>query len=360
MNPHLWMLTRKHPPSVGGMQQLSYHLAEELRARRPVTVIAWGRGQWGLPIFFATAFVRVLLGLATRRISVLHLGDPALAALAWLPKRCGVPVLVTVHGLDITFRSAFYQRYLRWFFWGRMDAYACISRHVAALVLAAGIEPERVEVIPVGMGSAPTPGVLDATLEARLAMAFPVLTTVGRLVERKGVHWFLAAVAAPWLARHPSARLVVAGDGPMRGPIERLVESLGLGAQVSVLGAIDEAGKWALLDRTHLVLMPNIPVAGDAEGFGLVVLEAASAGCYVAAADLEGLRDAVTEGRNGTRIEAANAPAWSAALDSLCADPAALRARGEAAKAYVADHYSWPVIGASYAAMAEALESHAA
>ncbi|MCX7041191.1 MAG: hypothetical protein NT117_00580 [Gammaproteobacteria bacterium] len=96
MSGQPWLLTRKHPPSVGGMQQLSHRLCSELQALRPVTVIAWRRGQWGLPIFFLVAFARLVPALVLKRISVLHLGDPALSALAWLP--LPAPVFLAAHG----------------------------------------------------------------------------------------------------------------------------------------------------------------------------------------------------------------------------------------------------------------------
>jgi glycosyltransferase involved in cell wall biosynthesis len=240
-----------------------------------------------------------------------------------------------------------------------MDAYIGISRHVCDLILAKGMPADRVHLIPVGIGPPPAIGTADPVLLARLDVAFPVLGMVGRLVERKGVPWFLAEVAGQWLPRHPKARLVIAGDGPMRQRIEALVAQLGLGDQVIVSGEIPEAMKWWLMARSDLMLMPNVPVAGDAEGFGLVALESASVGTWVAVSDLEGLRDAVSEGGNGSRIEAKNARAWNSALERLCGDRDALQEMGERAREFVAENCSWAAIGARYSSLFQALASHA-
>lgn len=341
------------------MQQLSFHLAAGLQEIRPVTVVAWRHGQWGLPIYFIIALARLVPALVRGRISVLHLGDPVLAALALLPRLFGVPVAVTVHGLDITWPPALYQGYLRLFFWRRMDAYVCISRHVRDLVLAAGMPAEQVLVVPVGMGeppgSAPEPG-----LDAELAGAFPVLLAVGRLVERKGLHWFLREVAPGWLAARPSARLVIAGEGPMRQAIELAIQRSGLENQVRVLGAVTEARKAWLLERCDAVLMPNIDVPGDAEGFGLVALEAGRAGRWAFVSDLQGLRDAVTEDCNGTRIEPGNAPAWSEALAAACTSREDLRARGQQAREFVTAQYSWAAMAAKYDRLLRELEADVA
>jgi phosphatidylinositol alpha-1,6-mannosyltransferase len=355
---HLWMLSRKHPPSVGGMQQLSWHLVQGLRARRAVTAITWGGGAWALPFWFAWAQCRLAFGLARGRIAVLHLGDPALAALAWLPRRAGVPVFATVHGLDLVHAPRAYQAYLARFFDGRMRACACISRHVRTLLLARRGAPALAPVIPVGIDPPPAAhaAAMAAARESRAARGDAIeLLFVGRLVERKGVAWFLDAVAPAWFARHPRARLRIAGDGPERARIAASLRANALEDRVELLGAVDEARKWSLLASADLVLMPNIPVAGDAEGFGLVCLEAGSAGTWVLASDLEGLRDAVITGVNGDRVPAGDALAWIARLDALCADPAALRAQGEASAARVAERFGWPAVIDQYEALVEAL-----
>lgn len=353
-----WLLTRKHPPSVGGMQLLSFELARGLQALRPVKVLAWRRGQWGLPLFFIYAFARMVPALVRGRVSVLHLGDPVLAALAWLPRLFRVPVAVTVHGLDISYPSPVYQAYLRLCFWGRMQAYICISRHVRDCVLAAGMPGEQVLVIPVGVGelAAASP---EPELEAQLAASTPVLLSLGRLVERKGLHWFLREVAPYFFRQHPNARLVIAGDGPMRAAIEAALAASGMASRVLVLGAVSESRKAWLLQRCDLVLMPNIPVDGDAEGFGLVALEAGCAGRWVLVSDLEGLRDAVTEDCNGERLPVGDALAWSAALDRNCVDLSALRLHGEHARDYVQAQYSWSAMAQRYDRLFRVLEADA-
>lgn len=358
MSRGAWLITRKHPPSVGGMQQLSWHLATELAVLRPVTVVAWGHGQWALPFFMLAAFARLLPALALGRVSVLHLGDPVLSALAVLPRWFGVPVAVTVHGLDIEHRSRIYQAYLRLCFWHRLQAYVCISRHVRELMLARGAESSQLLVIPVGIGDG-LPAQAQPDLEARLADSGPVLLVLGRLVERKGLPWFLREVAPRVFAARPRARLLIAGDGPLRGAIEAQVAAQGLAGQVLALGAVDEPRKAWLLSRCDLVLMPNIAVPGDAEGFGLVALEAGRAGRWPLVADLEGLRDAVTAECNGERLPPGDAAAWGETIEAALADLPALRHKGEQAREYVRAHFTWAAMAASYDRLLRTLEADA-
>jgi glycosyltransferase involved in cell wall biosynthesis len=82
---------------------------------------------------------------------------------------------------------------------------------------------------------------------------------------------------------------------------------------------------------SDIFVMPNVRVAGDVEGFGLVAIEAANAGLLVVASRLEGIVDAVIDGTTGYLCESLNADAWTGRLTDLLADPE--RAR-EAAGAF--------------------------
>jgi glycosyltransferase involved in cell wall biosynthesis len=127
-----------------------------------------------------------------------------------------------------------------------------------------------------------------------------------------------------------------------------------------LLGAVSESRKSWLLQRCDFVVMPNIPVDGDVEGFGLVALEAGSAGRWALVSDIEGLRDAVTEDCNGERLPAGDALAWSAALDRACADLPALRMHGEHARDYVRAQFSWSAMAQRYERLFKVLEADAA
>ena len=348
-----WLITRKHPPSVGGMQQLSWHIVRQVRAGLPTVVVKWRRGNWGLPLFLPWAALRLALALLAGRVRAVHLGDPVLAALAVLARWRGVPVAVTVHGLDISYPNRLYQAYLDRFFWGRMQAYVCISSHVEAMVAARGVPRPLIHRVPVGAPEPPAPD--PAALPAAAAGASPLLCSVGRLVERKGIAWFVDQVLPAWLPRHPEAAFVIGGEGPARERIEAAITRHALSHQVHLLGAIDERSKWALLAASDLVVMPNRPVPDDVEGFGLAVLEAGVAGSYVLAADLEGLRDAVLPGCNGEHVPSGDVAAWLARLDALCADRPALASRGASARGVVARAFGWDVIGQQYRRILEQL-----
>ena len=91
-------ISRKHPPSVGGMERLSYQLVRGVRRYADVRAVTWGRSQAGLPFFVGYALLRGMWE-AIRGVDLIHIGDPVISPLGWLlGKLCHVPVVTTAHG----------------------------------------------------------------------------------------------------------------------------------------------------------------------------------------------------------------------------------------------------------------------
>jgi len=373
----VWMVSRKHPPTIGGMELLSARIVEEVGRIVPVTPIVRSVSPLGLLWFLPASACRLLAGLIAKRVAVLHLHDPVLAPLGWLARPFGVPVVVTLHGLDVCYPHPIYQAYFRSFA-RSFAAYVCISGHVAALAEAAGIAPDRLHVVPVGIASDRHPDSPDAReLDARpggpvvnrsaietrqphagdkdVALApapWPedasLILTVGRLVARKGVRWFVAEVFPALAQRFPDLHYAVAGSGPEERAIREAVAVRGLAGRVHLLGEISDARKSGLLARAAVMVMPNVRTYGDSEGFGIAALEAAGAGRPLVAADLEGLRDSVIACRTGVRVAPGDATAWIDAITRLLARPTLAEALGRRARRAVTAHFGWPSIARRY------------
>lgn len=349
-------ITRKHPPSIGGMQKLSQSLTVEVGKLAPTSTISWGHSTVFLPFFLVYALLWAMITLATnRRIQVIHLSDALLAPLGvFLKTLFRVPVVVTVHGLDITFDNAAYQwlipRCLR-----RMDKLICVSTYTRDQCLRRDIPAALCEVIPNGVNmsefacnfSEDGLASLAARLGARLT-GRKALLTVGRLIERKGVVHFLDAILPRVLAHCPDACYLIIGEGPLREVIETRIASLHLEDHVVLLGQVDDATLKAAYHQAALFVMPNVPVPNDIEGFGLVALEAGAAGRFVVASRLDGIPEAVVSSQNGLLVDPGDTQGFADAIVTLLADDAQRAAQGRAAREFVRQHYSWDIIARRY------------
>lgn len=330
--PALLFVTRKFPPSVGGMETLAASAWRALE-RQPVRagLVALGGRQWWLPLFVPWAALRIVAARLRRPGTVVLCGDALLQTLLWPVLRLtGTRHATMVMGLDLTWRVAPYQWCLRRALRSARRVIA-ISSATADVARARGIAADRVAVLRLAV-PVPVPAVTPAERAAARAalcerFGLPqrtlLLVSVSRLVRRKGMRWFVEAV----LPRREDASLLIAGSGPEHEGVAAAIAARGLAGRCRLLGAVDDATRELLLRGGDAFVQPNLPVAGDMEGFGLVAIEAAARGALVVAADLEGLKDAVLPGTTGLLLPPGDAAAWTATLAALAADPAARAAR---------------------------------
>jgi phosphatidylinositol alpha-1,6-mannosyltransferase len=285
----------------------------------------------------------------------LHIGDPVLGPMGLLLGRLfAVPVVATVHGLDVTYPHPLYQLLIRAVL-KRLDGIVAISAAAARECVARGANPTCCHVVAVGVDpEMPLQVSRDearSRLEARLGLRLQearVILTVGRLVPRKGVAHFVESVLSRVVERRPNTRYLVVGDGPDRQRIAALATAGGLAENVCLLGRLSQADVHAAYRACDLFLMPNIPVEGDIEGFGLVVLEAGAAERWVVASDLEGIRDAIHPGQNGSLVSWDDPEAQAQAIVSLLDDDHERDRLGRQARQFVVRNFSWPGIADRY------------
>jgi phosphatidylinositol alpha-1,6-mannosyltransferase len=134
---------------------------------------------------------------------------------------------------------------------------------------------------------------------------------------------------------------VIAGSGPELEAVGAAALEAGVSERVHVLGFVADEALKQLLRGSDLFLMPNIPVAGDMEGFGVVLMEAALSELYTVASALEGIRDAVSQPESGILVEPRNAAAFADAINKLASDPDRLRQLGRSAGDHVGRTFSW-------------------
>jgi glycosyltransferase involved in cell wall biosynthesis len=267
-----------------------------------------------------------------RRSARIHVADAAGLPLGVICRWLSGGVLsATVCGLDVVYPKRWYQMMLR-FCLERCDKVICISDATAEEVHKRGIVAEKITVIPCGIH--PEDRSASSTRDPQL------LVTVGRLVPRKGVAWFVEHVFPRLLATNPDLHYIIIGDGPEHRKIALIIDRLHLSDSVSIwTDASDDVCK-SVLDTASLFVAPNIHIDGDMEGFGIVCLEAGERGLQIAAANIEGLKDAVIDGQTGRFFESENADDCVRVIGEMLRqplDPSVVRT-------VTLDHFSWEQI----------------
>lgn len=300
----LLFVTRTYPPLVGGMEKFAADFYENYREKGMADLLANSGGKKTTPFFFIKAVF--FLMFRSRKYDVIHLYDAVLSPLALIIKIfSNAKVSFTVNGLDVVYSRFGYQKFMP-FFLGKADRVFAISHYTMEQCVLRGIPKDRLIVIPVGLDF-DTVEIFSEEKKSAIISKFDVpikgmkvLTTVGRLVKRKGHAWFIEYV----LKNLPSHYVyLIAGDGPERDSILDLARRLGLSDRVHLLGRISEEEKNCLYQIADLFVMPNIHVENDQEGFGIVLLEAGRYGLPVIATNIEGIKDVVIDQKTGRLIK---------------------------------------------------------
>jgi glycosyltransferase involved in cell wall biosynthesis len=232
-----------------------------------------------------------------------HFGPDALDA--WpLARALNLPMLVTLHGYDInTYRDwweggkggpamrAYPRRLLKLVEQPRVG-FIAVSEAIRQRAIEFGIPGEKITVNYIGIDVGKfTPGGIP------IAQRPPHVLFVGRLVEKKGCRYLIEAMST--VQRDvPGARLIVVGDGPLRQSLEQLAQKLGVNADFR--GAQSSAHVRRELDAARVFCLPSVTAqSGDAEGFGLVLLEAQACGVPVITSARGGATEGLQAGETG-------------------------------------------------------------
>jgi len=158
---------------------------------------------------------------------------------------------------------------------------------------------------------------------------------VGRLCEQKGQMLLLAA-AHEMVRRGHDIELVLAGDGPLRPELERLIADYGLASRVRLTGWVSGEQVRALLLEARALILPSF-----AEGLPVVLMEAMALARPVITTRIAGIPELVRDGQDGWLVPAGDCralvEAWTALLE---ADPASLLAMGASARQRVLQRHS--------------------
>ena len=350
--------------NVGGMQRVATELHSALREhdsvalRSAVLRSSWRSTHLRAGPFMIGALWKICAMAERREIDAVLFSSMVTASLA-IPlkahlRRCGVLTAAIVHGRDVTLDTPFYQRFVPRVF-SAVDAVLPVSRATGEACLQRGLDRRKLYIVPNGVAthrftSTGSNGsarklLLRQYADQNLPERGLLLCSVGRQVKRKGFAWFVSEVM-PLLP--DDVHYWLAGDGPEMDDILAAAEKKGVGHRIRLLGRVSERDLELLYAASDLFVMPNIPVAGDMEGFGVVMLEAGLSGLPTIGSRLEGITDVIDEGQNGHLVPSGDAWGFSEAIMQYYRDHERHSQAKRRAENYVRHRFSWSAIADRY------------
>ncbi len=371
-----------YPPSVGGVEELTRHLALALRAAGD-DVEVWT----GLPDDHHPETVEVRDGLVVRRFpmplpasrvsavshaattgwrtmramrravdtfrpEVLHVqcfGPNGTYATA-LSRLCRVPLVITLQGetlmddADIFNSSQVLRASLRAGIRSAAAVTACSAFTLDDAVTRFGLATGNGSVIFNGVSLEPSAEDDPATVLPAALDDVPYVLALGRVVDKKGFDLLLAGYSAMDPSRR-TADLVIGGTGSALERLEAQAEESGIADRVHFVGRLSREQVAAAMAGARVFVMPS-----RLEPFGIVVLEGWRAGTAVVATDRGGPPEFVHNGEDALLVDPFDTAAVAEVLGRILSDDDLRRRIAAAGRARV-EAFAWPRIAEEYRAV---------
>ncbi|MGA7523668.1 MAG: glycosyltransferase [Acidobacteriaceae bacterium] len=315
---------RRYSPSFAGLRRVPAGLpidpCESVLLTRSDNPADKLRRRLFLATGIAPNFVRALQRL---RPVLLH-AHFALDGAAALPlqKQLRVPLLVTLHGYDTTTADEALRQTIagRVFLRRRQELreralfFICVSEHIHQQALERAVPEGKLRTIPIGVDLnlfAPDP--------LRSRSRDPIVLFVGRLVEKKGCEYLIRAMAQ-LETRHPEAKLLIVGDGPLLDPLR--AQARAALRNCTFLGSQPPNVVRDLMYRASLIAAPSIVASnGDTEGLPITLCEAQAIGLPIVAFHGPGVAEAVVENETALLVPSRDEQGLAQAISTLISDP---------------------------------------
>lgn len=344
------LVTLEYPPFRGGVAHYYSNLVKAWPEKDELTVLDNSQnklisqaGRWPWRI----SFKAIGQAIKQSQADFLLIGQILpLGTVAWLRSYFSKPYALFLHGMDWTMAlSTPRKAWLTKRIISRAKAVIAANSYVAELIVKTCPKAkDKLVVINPGLESASKPSVPKELLD-QLSKKYhlenkPLILTVGRLVERKGVDKTIEAVAQ-LLPENPNLRYAIVGAGPYLKNCQELVKKLGLEKQVIFITDADDLERAAWYQLADIFIMPSRQIGDDFEGFGIVYLEANQAGKPVIAGRSGGVQDAVADGVSGLMVNPETVPEITAALSKLLNDQVLREQLGQGGQKRLVN-FLWP------------------
>lgn len=222
-------------------------------------------------------------------------------------------------------------------------------------IIARGIPPERVTVIPNGVDPERfQPAEPDLALAERLGLrGKTVFGYVSNLGKREGVHILIEAVAE-LRARGRDVGALIVGDGPERARLDAMVADLGLGDRVALTGAVPHDEVPAMYALIDVFVIPRMDERAARLVTPLKPYEAMALGKPLLVADLPALVEVAAPDERGLAFRAEDPRALADAAERFLDDPTLGPRLGAVAREWVLRERTWDMNGPRYLAVYEA------
>lgn len=309
------LLTSEFPPQPGGIGNHAYNLARELNKKGYCIKVLCDRrsSQGEEEKIFDTSLDFEVIRIPRRKIMLISYWHRIIEAYK-LADRCEVFIasgkfplwlggllslffqkeyIAVIHGSELLLKNKFLRK-LTDLSLKKFDKVIAVSNYTRSLI--ASLNLDKVEVIHNGF-SAPY-----QAEERKEKPMIPILVTIGNVNRRKGQHNVISSLPL-LLKKYPNLQYRIIGIPTEKDRLQELAVELKVEKSIKFYGAVEEAEKCKLLLTSNIfIMLSEITLTNDVEGFGIAILEANSLGIPAVGAKGCGIEEAIKNGFSGLLV----------------------------------------------------------
>ena len=320
-----------------------------------------------VPFFILFSFLNIIKLVKKEKIDIIHahwiIPQGFLAVLyKKLFRKRHLKIICTVHGGDIfSLRNWLMTRIKKWVL-NNTDEITVVSGEIREEVdrirkssniplLKKGVRGISTDskIIPMGVDKKRfSLDKYNKDIKKKYNITGPFLIFVGRLVEKKGVKYAIAAMPIV-LEKHPDAKFIIIGDGPLKDELKSQVKKLNLESSIIFAGGVPNNELPKYCATADLFLGPSITAKnGDSEGFGLVFVEALLCKCCVVASDLKAVSNIIKNEKTGIQVDVKNTELFAEKIIELIEDENKREKLAENGYEFVKNKFTWDISARRY------------
>ena len=255
----------------------------------------------------------------------------------------GIPLCTTLHGFDVTVsnKDLLTSRSPAWISYflhqkklkNQGDKFICVSDFIAQQALRHGFPENKIVQHYIGID-------IDKYKPRERQDYLGIILHVARLVEKKGTAVLINAIKHV-KERNADVKLVIIGDGPLMGELKAQVSSLGLERNVTFTGALSHGDVMTWMRKASMLVLPSITAkTGDAEGLGMVLLEAAVTSVPVIGTRHGGIPEAIIDEHTGFLVRERDANQLAERIDYLLNNEQTSFEMGDNARNFIREKFN--------------------
>jgi len=242
------------------------------------------------------------------------------------------PLLISVWGTDIIDfpRRSRIHRWLVRYSLNKADVITATSQMLSEAVAGFVRGNDKTFVVPFGVD-------LDRFYPRIESVDREIITigTVKTLAPKYGIEYLIRAFAIVG-KKYENVKLVIVGDGSLRGKLENLATELNCSEKIDFVGKVPNERVRKYLSAMDIFVTPSV-----SESFGVAVVEASACGLPVIVSDIGGLSEVVLNKKTGLRVPPKDPDAIAKAIIFLIENPQLREKWGNEGRRFVSEHYNW-------------------